>query len=73
VKLFHSESVAETSKEERNEARSEENTPNVENFLDGLARGECKGIKGATVFKLLDYARENGYITADIETEESNG
>lgn len=42
-----------------------EDTPipyGVREFLDGLARGECKGIKGATVYKLMQYAEEVGAI-----------
>lgn len=34
----------------------------VENFLAALSEGKCKGIKGATVFKLETFAKEMGAI-----------
>ena len=37
-------------------------TNHVKKLLDGLARGECKGIKGATVYKIEQYAAEVGLI-----------
>ena len=34
----------------------------IRKLLDGLSRGDCKGIKGATVYKLTQYAEEVGLI-----------
>ena len=34
----------------------------LENLLAGLEAGECKGVKGATVYKITEFARERGYI-----------
>ena len=31
-------------------------------LLEGLGAGECKGVKGATVYKIVEYARERGLI-----------
>lgn len=31
-------------------------------FIEDLANGRCKGIKSATVFKLEEFARAEGYI-----------
>lgn len=34
----------------------------LERLLAGLGSGECKGVKGATVYKITEYARERGLI-----------
>ena len=34
----------------------------LESLLAGLEAGECKGVKGATVYKITEFARERGYI-----------
>ncbi len=43
-----------------------ENGNNQENkvkiLLDGLAKGECKGIKGATAYKIAEYAQQKGLV-----------
>lgn len=31
-------------------------------LLDGLSAGECKGVAGATAFKVRQYAREKGLL-----------
>lgn len=54
---------AEKPKKAFEEPKIEELPPTVEQFLEELAKGECKGVKGATIFKLTDYAREHGYIS----------
>lgn len=38
------------------------NTNGVKKLLDGLSRGDCKGIKGATAYKVAQYAEEVGLI-----------
>ncbi|MCD8239387.1 MAG: hypothetical protein LUC92_08645 [Clostridiales bacterium] len=32
----------------------------VKILLNGLAAGECKGIKGATAYKIVEYAQQKG-------------
>lgn len=32
----------------------------VKILLDGLAKGECKGVKGATTYKIAEYAQQKG-------------
>lgn len=39
-----------------------ENTDGVRKLIEGLARGDCKGVKGATVYKIQQYAEEMGLI-----------
>lgn len=34
----------------------------LENLLEGLERGDVKGIKGGTVFKIAEYAKERRLI-----------
>lgn len=34
----------------------------VKILLDGLAKGECKGVKGATAYKIAEYAQKKGLI-----------
>ena len=41
---------------------TEKGTNPVEKLISGLSRGECKGIKGATVYKISEYATEMGLI-----------
>lgn len=31
-------------------------------LLAGLSAGECRGVKGATVYKIIEYARERGLL-----------
>lgn len=38
------------------------NTDGVKTLLEGLSRGDCKGVKGATVYKITEYASEMGLI-----------
>lgn len=37
-------------------------TSNLEKLLEGLANGECKGIKGGLAYRIGEYAREKGLI-----------
>lgn len=34
----------------------------IEKLLEGLANGECKGIKGGLAYKIGEYAKEKGLI-----------
>ena len=34
----------------------------VKKLLEGLSRGECKGVKSATTYKISQYAREIGVL-----------
>ena len=40
----------------------EKDTDGVKKLIEGLSRGECKGVKGATVYKIQQYAEEMGLI-----------
>lgn len=37
-------------------------TDKVKILLDGLASGECKGVKGATAYKVATYAQKKGLV-----------
>lgn len=37
-----------------------DNTPTVQRLLTALAEGRCKGVGGATVYKLAQFAEEMG-------------
>ena len=39
-----------------------ENTSAIEKLLSALSDGECKGIKGATAYKITQFATEKGLI-----------
>lgn len=39
-----------------------EDTGGVKKLLEGLSRGDCKGIKGATAYKIEQYAEEMGLL-----------
>jgi hypothetical protein len=39
-----------------------EHQDKVKILLDGLAKGECKGVKGATAYKIAEYAQKKGLI-----------
>lgn len=46
-----------------NKTETEKNERNkVKILLDGLAKGECKGVKGATAYKVAEYAQQKGLI-----------
>lgn len=34
----------------------------VKILLDGLSKGECKGVKGAIAYKIAEYAQKKGLI-----------
>lgn len=40
----------------------EKDTSGVKKLIEGLSRGECRGVKGATVYKIQQYAEEMGLI-----------
>lgn len=44
------------------EAEAKKDTDGVKKLIEGLSRGDCKGIKGATVYKIQQYAEEMGLI-----------
>lgn len=44
------------------EADPNENTSAVEKLLSALSDGKCKGIKGATAYKIAQFAAEMGLI-----------
>lgn len=44
------------------EADPKKNTNGVEKLLSALSEGKCKGIKGATVYKITEFATEMGLI-----------
>ncbi len=40
--------------------KNEREQDKVKILLDGLAKGECKGVKGATAYKIAEYAQQKG-------------
>lgn len=38
------------------------NADSAELLIEALARGECKGVAGGTVYKIACFAKERGYI-----------
>lgn len=52
-----------TTAEKTNETVQEHEKPDkIKILLDGLARGECKGVKNGTVYKIAEYAQKKGLI-----------
>lgn len=48
--------------DEAEAADPNENTSAIEKLLSALSDGECKGIKGATAYKITQFATEKGLI-----------
>ena len=44
------------------EADPNKNTSGVQKLLSALSEGKCKGIKGATAYKVAQFAAEMGLI-----------
>lgn len=44
------------------EAPAQKDTDGVKKLIEGLSRGDCKGVKGATVYKITEYAEEMGLL-----------
>lgn len=69
VEEFHRAAESEVSLSSSHEAQDEaeaadpnENTSAIEKLLSALSDGECKGIKGATAYKITQFATEKGLI-----------
>ncbi len=69
VEEFHRAEEPEVSLSSSHEAQDEaeaadpnENTSAIEKLLSALSDGECKGIKGATAYKITQFATEKGLI-----------
>lgn len=69
VEEFHRAAEPEVSLLSSHEAQDEaeaadpnENTSAIEKLLSALSDGECKGIKGATAYKITQFATEKGLI-----------
>lgn len=69
VEEFHRVAESEVSLSSSHEAQDEaeaadpnENTSAIEKLLSALSDGECKGIKGATAYKITQFATEKGLI-----------
>lgn len=69
VEEFHRAAELEVSLSSSHEAQDEaeaadpnENTSAIEKLLSALSDGECKGIKGATAYKITQFATEKGLI-----------
>lgn len=67
VEEFHRAAEPEVSLSSSCEAQDEpeaadpnENTSAIEKLLSALSDGECKGIKGATAYKITQFATEKG-------------
>lgn len=54
--------VPDVAQDEPEEADPNENTSEVQKLLSALSEGKCKGIKGATVYKITEFATEMGLI-----------
>ena len=55
-------SSSHTAQDEPEAADPNENTSAIEKLLSALSNGECKGIKGATAYKITQFATEKGLI-----------
>lgn len=69
VEEFHRAAESEVSLSSSHEVQDEaeaadpnENTSAIEKLLSALSDGECKGIKGATAYKITQFATEKGLI-----------
>lgn len=69
VEEFHRAAESEVSLSSSHEAQDvaeaadpNENTSAIEKLLSALSDGECKGIKGATAYKITQFATEKGLI-----------
>lgn len=69
VEEFHRAAEPEVSLSSSHEVQNEaeaadpnENTSAIEKLLSALSDGECKGIKGATAYKITQFATEKGLI-----------
>ena len=69
VEEFHRAAEPEVSLSSYHEAQDEpeaadpnENTSAIEKLLSALSDGECKGIKGATAYKITQFATEKWLI-----------
>ena len=49
-------------KETPKDATPNENISAIQKLLTALSEGECKGIKGATVYKISQFAAEKGLL-----------
>ena len=58
VEEFHRAAEPEVSLSSSHEAQDEA----IEKLLSALSDGECKGIKGATAYKITQFATEKGLI-----------
>lgn len=55
-------SLPEVAQDSPEAAEPKKYTSDVEKLLSGLSEGKCKGIKGATVYKLTEFAKEMGLM-----------
>lgn len=54
--------VPDVAQDSPEEADPNENTSEVQKLLSALSEGKCKGIKGATAYKVTQFAAEMGLI-----------
>lgn len=62
VEEFHRAAESKISQKSVDEARPTDNTIAVQRLLNALSEGKCKGIKGATVYKISQFATEMGLL-----------
>ena len=62
VEEFHRSRDAETASKGAETSQGENTAPPLETLLHGLSEGKCKGVKGATVYKIQQFAMELGLI-----------
>lgn len=48
--------------QQENEPDKKQQGDKVTELLNGLANGECKGVKGATAYKIAEYAQKKGLV-----------
>lgn len=48
--------------DEKSAASKSSKPDKVKILLDGLSKGECKGVKGATAYKIAEYAQKKGLV-----------
>lgn len=54
--------TSDTSQEAFCEAEANKDTPDIQKLLNALSEGKCKGIKGATAYKITEFAKEMGLL-----------
>lgn len=54
--------VPDVTQDSSKEVEPNENTSEIQKLLSAFSEGKCKGIKGATAYKIVQFATEMGLI-----------